>query len=104
MAAWRYRRCLGCEKVFPAGELVFDAAYGATWTDGTKVARKCPRCGRMGYTKDFPVVREVHGEVISHAPFKLPPLPAISCAVCGSPMSSARVRDTCGGMRPCREG
>lgn len=99
---WRWRRCPGCERVFAAGDLVILGTYplGAAWTDGT-VARACPRCGYAGYTRDFLVVRERHGEVVATAPVRLPPLPVYACRRCGTAMSAARVAETCGGLLPC---
>lgn len=54
MTAYRYRRCPACRAAFPAGELR-PLKYGAHWNKRGGCKRRCPRCGVIGFTQDFPV-------------------------------------------------
>jgi hypothetical protein len=58
MGAWRYRRCLSCQGVFPGGDFR-PLRYGeGHWRQKGYSLRRCPGCGTVGQTRDFPVVRE----------------------------------------------
>lgn len=96
MMAWRFRQCPACREVVPAGDLVA-VGGGVPWTDG-RMLRTCPLCQHEGETREFEVVYETEAAL---APLKLPALPKFECRVCGREMASIRVRDVCGGLRPC---
>ena len=56
--ARRFRQCLACALVAPAGDFIAHFDHGdRPWRGGT-MERKCPECGYCGPTADFPVVRE----------------------------------------------
>lgn len=53
----RWRKCLRCGWVGPAGELK-PVRYGAGhWHKRGGSLRRCPRCGFVGFTQQFPVVK-----------------------------------------------
>jgi hypothetical protein len=54
---WRYRRCPSCLGVYAGGEFR-PLRYGAQWREVGYGLRRCPGCGTVGQTRDFPVVRE----------------------------------------------
>ena len=60
MPVYRFRRCQGCKSVFPGGQLR-PLRYGeGHWHKSGGSLRRCPRCGRTGFTQDFPVVHDVN--------------------------------------------
>ena len=57
--AWRYRRCPSCRGVFAGGEFR-PLRYGeGHWRDKGYSLRRCPGCGAVGQTRDFPVVEDL---------------------------------------------
>lgn len=55
---YRYRRCPSCRGVFPAGELR-PLRFGAGhWHSKGGSLRRCPKCGKTGFTQSFPTVNE----------------------------------------------
>lgn len=54
MTAYRYRRWPRCAAVFPGGELK-PLRYGSHWRKRGGCQRRCPRCGFIGFTQDFPI-------------------------------------------------
>lgn len=53
---YRYRQCPKCKRTFPAGKLrVLRYGLGHYHERGGSL-RKCPYCGRVGFTQDFKVV------------------------------------------------
>jgi len=60
MSAWRYRRCSRCGSVFPAGQLAPLRLGSGHWHKKGGSLRRCPSCNVVGFTSQFPVVREQH--------------------------------------------
>jgi ribosomal protein L34E len=59
MPAYRYRRCKHCHATFPGGQLK-PLRYGeGHYHKRGGSLRKCPNCGKVGVTQDFPVVKGV---------------------------------------------
>jgi ribosomal protein S27AE len=58
---YRHRRCLSCGAVFPAGELKPLRYGGGHWHGRGGSRRKCPNCGRVGFTQEFPIVKPKRG-------------------------------------------
>src|SRR3972149_11456905 len=56
MSAYRFRRCRSCGSVFPGGQLEVLRLGSGHWHQRGGSLRRCPRCGRTGFTQDFPVV------------------------------------------------
>jgi len=57
-SVYRYRRCPTCQRVFPAGKLRI-LNYSSSARHYHKYGgslRKCPFCGKTGFTQDFKVV------------------------------------------------
>ncbi len=58
MTAYRFRKCPNCRATFPAGELK-PLRYGAGhYHQQGGSLRRCPKCGRTGFTQSFPVVHD----------------------------------------------
>jgi hypothetical protein len=59
--SWRWRKCLRCGEVAPAGDFEVVGSYGQGWGSGG-ADRRCPGCGLVDQTDAFIVVREKHQE------------------------------------------
>ena len=56
MTAYRYRKCPNCHSVFPGGQLK-PLRYGeGHYHKKGGSLRRCPNCGRTGFTQQFVVV------------------------------------------------
>lgn len=55
---YRYRKCPDCEMVFRAG-LLENLTMGSNWTEYGDANRRCPTCGWVGETNEFPVQDEI---------------------------------------------
>jgi hypothetical protein len=64
MGAWRWRRCAACNAVCRAGELITRWDFRSDAWRGD-LERECPRCGFVGRTSEFPVIRERHPAEVS---------------------------------------
>jgi hypothetical protein len=59
MTAYRWRQCPSCRTIMPAKDLrwQWNEDFWDTWRDGSQ-PRVCPRCGWLGKTADFAIVRD----------------------------------------------
>lgn len=66
MAAYRYRQCIECDAVFPAGKMRV-VLLGSHWhKEGVGTQRVCPYCGYMASTREFLIVpKEKYEEFIN---------------------------------------
>ncbi|MBI4332368.1 MAG: hypothetical protein HY673_13930 [Chloroflexi bacterium] len=58
MPVRRYRSCPKCHAVFPGGQLK-PLRYGpGHYHKRGGSLRRCPKCGKTGFTQDFPIVKD----------------------------------------------
>jgi hypothetical protein len=56
-AAHRFRKCPKCKQEFPAGKLrVCNPYHGQHYHKVGGSLRRCPHCGKVGFTQDFKIV------------------------------------------------
>lgn len=58
MTAYRYRHCPHCGSVFPGGQLRPLRFGEGHWHKRGGSRRRCPNCGAVGFTQDFPIVNQ----------------------------------------------
>lgn len=55
---YRWRKCPKCDRTFPAGKLkVCNPYHGHHYHKVGGSLRKCPYCGKVGFTQQFSIVR-----------------------------------------------
>ena len=57
MKPYRWRKCRECGSVFPGGQLPVLRLGAGHWRTRGGGRRRCPRCGNVGFTQDFPIVK-----------------------------------------------
>ena len=58
---WRFRRCPACATVRAASEYAV-VTFGPSWSTHGVMLRRCPQCDWVDETRQFTVVRELHGQ------------------------------------------
>lgn len=57
-SVYRYRKCLKCGVIRPAGQFKIVNFHGKHWHQRGGSIRQCPVCRHRGFTQAFPVMNE----------------------------------------------